>query len=62
MASKPKTRGSPKKAKPKEKEKSQRERFIETAREIGVDESGKEFERALKRIVPAKNATTRASE
>jgi hypothetical protein len=31
-------------------EKSQRERFIEAAREIGVDESGKEFERAIKKL------------
>lgn len=30
----------------------QSERFIKTAREIGVDESGKEFEAALRRIVP----------
>ena len=53
MATKPKTRGSPKAAqKPKapEKEKTQRERFIEAAREIGVDESGEEFENALRRI------------
>ncbi len=60
MATKPRTRGSPKKApKPKapEKEKTQRERFIETARELGVDETGTEFERALDRIVPAKIPT-----
>jgi hypothetical protein len=35
---------SAKKAKRKEK-KTRRERFIEIARAIGVDESGKEFER-----------------
>lgn len=41
------------KAKPKPKdEKPQRERFIETAREVGVDESGEAFERAIKKIVP----------
>jgi hypothetical protein len=34
--------------------KTQSERFIETARLIGVDETGKEFERAIKKIVPAR--------
>lgn len=29
-------------------------RFIEAAREIGVDESGKEFERALSKVIPKK--------
>jgi hypothetical protein len=58
MATEPKA-GSAKKrpakaALPKAKEKSQRERFIETARVVGFDESGKEFERALIRIVPPK--------
>lgn len=49
-----KAAGPPKKAKPKPKltDKEQSERFIETARSLGVDESGKEFERALKKIVP----------
>lgn len=51
MGSKPKAR-SP--TKPPKKEKTQRERFIETARAIGVDETGKEFERALTKIVPPK--------
>jgi hypothetical protein len=32
--------------------KTQSERFIETARILGVDESGKEFERALSKIAP----------
>ena len=36
------------------REKSQRERFIETARAIGVDETGAEFERALEKIAPPK--------
>jgi hypothetical protein len=39
--------------------KTQSERFIEAARAIGVDESGKEFERALKRIVPSKSPSRR---
>jgi hypothetical protein len=60
MAPKPKAGGSKKRTakaalpKAKEKEKSQRERFIETARVFGVDETGKDFERALVRIVPPK--------
>jgi hypothetical protein len=48
MAQKPKA-GSPKSGKAK----SQSERFIETARELGVDETGKEFERAMGRIARA---------
>lgn len=54
MAPKPKAR-SP--ARPKQKkpvEKSQRARFIETARSVGVDETGKEFEAAIKRIATAR--------
>jgi hypothetical protein len=41
--------GAPKKkkAKPKIEDKEQSERFIEAARELGVDESGKAFERAM---------------
>ena len=58
MATKPRPRRSPgKSSKPEAppEEKTQRERFIEAAREIGVDESGAEFERLFKRVVPAKN-------
>lgn len=44
----------PKKKPPDPNEKPQRERFIEAAREVGVDESGEEFERAFRRIVPPK--------
>jgi hypothetical protein len=49
--------GAPKKkkAKPKLTDKEQSERFKETARELGVDESGKSFEEAVTRIFPAKN-------
>jgi hypothetical protein len=45
--------GAPKKAKPKPKltDKEQSERFKETARELGVDESGEEFERSFEKIV-----------
>jgi hypothetical protein len=49
--------GTPKKrpAKPKLTDKEQSERFIETARELGSDESGRAFDRALDRIVSRKS-------
>ena len=47
----------PAQAAKKSKEKPQRERFIEAARSIGVDETGKEFERAITKIVPPKNTS-----
>jgi hypothetical protein len=53
MGTKPKIRGVPKRAaKAKAKEKTQRERFIEAARAHGVDETGIEFDRALRKITP----------
>jgi len=59
MGAKPKARTSASKSKkPKEAQKVQSARFIETARKIGVDESGKEFERAIKVIVPPRRAKT----
>jgi hypothetical protein len=64
MDNKPKARSPakrPAKAKKTAKEKPQRERFIEAARSIGVDESGKEFETALKRIVPSKRLHRRSA-
>ena len=59
MPQKPEARGGASKAKGKSggagtPQKSQSERFIETARMLGVDESGKEFDRALKKIIPAR--------
>jgi hypothetical protein len=55
MAGKPKTRKPPGKAKaPKEDQKAQSERFVETARKLGVDESGQEFSRAIKKIIATK--------
>jgi hypothetical protein len=41
--------------KPKEKPKSQKQRFIETAKELGCDESEKAFEDSFERIVPPKS-------
>jgi hypothetical protein len=52
MASKPKTGGAKKKARPppKKKDEKQFERFVETARTLGVDESGGTFEKAFEHI------------
>lgn len=36
------------------RKKEQSRRFKEAARELGADESGETFERAFKKIVPAK--------
>jgi hypothetical protein len=45
--------GTPKKkpAKPKLTDKEQSERFKETARQLGVDESGEIFDRAIEKIL-----------
>ena len=45
-------------AKPKRKQddKAQSERFIEKARELEADETGKAFKRALKKVLPRKRA------
>ncbi len=39
--------------------KKQSQRFVETARKLGVDETGESFERALKVIVPPLKAKKR---
>lgn len=39
---------------PKPDDPEQSRRFVETAREIGADESGEAFRRALRKIVPPK--------
>jgi hypothetical protein len=51
--------GVPKKAKPKHKltDKEQSERFKQTARELGVDETGDKFEKSLERIIRPKRAS-----
>ena len=43
---------SPSKKRKKMTQTEQSERFIETARQLGVDESGEEFERAVKILLP----------
>ena len=55
MVSKPKAQSPPKPGKKaKAKEKPQRERFIEAARELGVDETGQEFEQLFDRVAKLK--------
>ena len=39
---------------PTETAKTQAQKFIDKARELGCDESGEAFERAFKKIVPPK--------
>jgi len=53
--------GEKQKRKPKEKDKRQYERFVETARNLGVDESPDNFERAFQKIVSAKKKASNAS-
>lgn len=43
-----------KKPKPEPDDKEQSSRFVETAKSLGVDESGKHFDRAMKSIIPPK--------
>ena len=52
-----------KKAKPKPKmtDKEQSERFKETARKLGVDESGESFDNAAKVLLPVRQARVRRS-
>ena len=42
----------PKRKEPELDPKDQFKKFVETARELEVDESGKEFEKAFKRLAP----------
>jgi hypothetical protein len=42
---------------PKRDDPDQSKRFEETARELGVDESGRKFKRAVKAVVPKKRRT-----
>lgn len=54
MVQKPKTRGAPDKRSTAAKQKAQSARFIEAAREVGVDETGRVFHRAIKKLVKRK--------
>jgi hypothetical protein len=44
------------------KPKSQHQRFIETARELGCDEDPKAFERTFSKVVPPKKPTEKPTE
>jgi hypothetical protein len=49
----------PAKKPPDPNEKPQKQRFIDTAREIGIDETGAEFERLFDRVAPPKKTPKR---
>jgi hypothetical protein len=49
--------GEKQKRRPKIKDKRQSERFKETAREVGADESSDAFDRILKEMAPPKTGT-----
>ncbi|GJL94216.1 MAG: hypothetical protein DHS20C05_06210 [Hyphococcus sp.] len=49
-------------SKPKEKQKSQKQRFIEAARKLECDESEKAFEDTFERVVPPKRGTDGAED
>lgn len=57
MDKKPKASGAKKKAAPKKKapDEKQFERFVKTARELGADKSGEEFESTFKKIATSKS-------
>jgi hypothetical protein len=60
MAQKPKAHRVTSEDRGNSETKTQSERFIEAARELGVDETGKEFERALSKIVPKRQTKRRS--
>jgi hypothetical protein len=45
------------KPKPEPDDKEQSKRFIDTARELEVDESGKDFDKALNTLIPPKKTS-----
>lgn len=59
MAQKPKAGGVKKKAAPKKKapDEKQFERFVKTARELGVEKSAKNFEETFDKIVRPKKTS-----
>jgi hypothetical protein len=54
VAKKPEAGGTKRAPAKKITQAEQSKRFIKTAREIGVDETGKEFEAALRTIIPSR--------
>lgn len=55
---KPKAKAKPK-PRPRQSDKAQFERFVETARQLGVEEAGTAFDDAFKKIVPQKGQSPR---
>jgi hypothetical protein len=51
--------GEKQKRTPKMKDKRQYERFVETARDLGCDESEEEFARTFEKIMPVKRQQVR---
>ncbi len=51
--------GEKQKRLPKTKDKRQYERFVETARKLGCDESEESFEHEFAKIIPPRTATNR---
>lgn len=49
-----------KKSDPKQDDPKQAKRFIETAKEIGVNEDPKAFDRAFKTVVPGSDRSTKS--
>jgi hypothetical protein len=47
---------------PKTTDKRQFERFVSTARKLGVDESEEAFDRAFKKIVPPKRPAAKSNQ
>jgi hypothetical protein len=45
--------GEKQKRKPKEKDKRQYERFVETARKLGIDENPDVLDRSFRKLAPA---------
>jgi hypothetical protein len=56
MGKKPKARRDMGDDRGESEQKTQSERFIETARKIGVDETGKEFKHAIARVIPPRRS------
>jgi hypothetical protein len=54
-------RRMPKRKRPELPPKEQFKRFVETAREHGVDETGKEFERAFKKMASSQRSRSKKS-
>ena len=61
MPEKPKARGSAGKKSKAQKDKAQSERFIEVARKLAVDESGRDFGRVVDALIRKKPSRSKAS-